>query len=129
MQKIFLIMGPGTQPLCIKGHAGSLGRILISLVGKAFGGKVSFTAAMALKVIDAADLQVEIRYAADFNEKTQGKPFSPTLGQQRDLIDMIEAKLHAFLRSKGLNGYTISVLCEQYSGGILKMFDVGKKAK
>jgi hypothetical protein len=100
---------------------------LVPVVEKRFGleGKndVAITVVRAVRSVNEANIQVEIRYTAGTDEYGTGVPFDPTVGVQEALIEDI---YKTFQTSPRLEFYsprlTLSVWCKPYYGGAFKMF-------
>ena len=81
-----------------------IGNAMIQLVENAFGIKgkndVAFTAIPAIATINEADIQIEVRYTAGEDEYGQGKPFDPSLENQRLMGSQMRMEIQVMAQGK-----------------------------
>lgn len=97
----------------------SIARYLIPIVEEAWGlenfNDVAVTVASpVIFVLGEKDVQIEIRYTAGKDEYGQGKPFDPTLEEQKKLIAQIKQMWKEFLEGGHFEPLLASVWCKPH---------------
>jgi len=125
MPQIHVTLSPRTSALFTEAEVSQLDRRFAPIVERIFGiegeNDTAFTAVRAMQTRGEADFQVEIRYTVGVDEYGLGKPFNPSLRQQKALVDAIEKEFGEFLTANGLSDETLSVWCIPCRGGYFRM--------
>lgn len=118
MPQIFMLVTEEVRNELGKEKILEVGKALIELVENNLGIRckddVAFTAVSTIATISEADIQVEIRYTAGRDEYGQGKPFDPTLEEQRLLAFQIKLSGRVMIPEK----FSISVWCKPFYNSI-----------
>lgn len=104
-----------------------LGRLLIPVVENEFGieehNDTAYTGINEISTINEADLQIEIRYTAGRDEYQWGKPFDPTLDEQKRLAEAIKLVVDEFLRKTCHRvGPSLSIWCKPFYNSHFQMW-------
>lgn len=104
-----------------------MGDALIPAVERAFGieGKNDTAVTMLndISTINEADIQIEIRYTAGHDEYGWGRPFDPTLDEQKLLAEAIQCAVDRFLeKENGKADFSLSVWCKPYYNSHFQMW-------
>jgi len=93
MPQIVTIVAPGAEEKLPKGALDDFEKKVVELTEMIFGIKgendVAITRLNATKTVNEADLQFEVRYTTGEDEYDRGEIFDPTVGQRKELSDMI----------------------------------------
>lgn len=105
-----------------------LGQLLIPLVEKVFSiegqNDTAYTGTNKISTINEANLQIEVRYTAGQDEYERGKPFDPTLDEQKHLARTIKLAVDDFLRNRCHRvGFSLSVWCQPFYNSHFRMWD------
>lgn len=100
---------------------------LILAVEKGFGLEglndvASTVPAPVLHTNGETEIQIEIRYTAGEDEYGRGKPFDPSLEEQKRLAEQIRRVFFNFFVNHGLERLSLSVWCKPHYHSFFKAF-------
>lgn len=126
MPQIYMIANGKGRVL--KNYFPMLISVLIAAVEKGFGLErlkdVAFTALQYAEWTEGEkDVQIEIRYTAGEDEYNRGKPFDPSLKEQKFTAELIHEAFLKFLGEKEIPRLSLSVWCKPHYNSVFMAWD------
>lgn len=128
MMQIYMTMTSSGEALLTTGMVSFLGNQLIEVVENGFGlqgfDDVAFTVLGTPRYTKGeADVQIEIRYTAGEDRYNQGKPFDPSMEEQKAVARSIGQAFAEFLKKRSIPSLSLSVWFKPYYNSLFAMWD------